>query len=306
MRFDFDECTFSRHTLQKSCPGQWAIALVSDYQRDGSFVLSGADLLLQYTFRTAKGDKTKHEHTNIDWSRFAQDTHVIRIDLHPEDDPKGYAYRKRDKDTQDIYNEREPSRHLYIWNYEGAQYLAFNSPWAKGSHETRRTFSDPRPWISLVRIVSPGVFEYASYRNVKGTCPLFNVARIDTNTLTSCGKTPSNPQLPGLECPTLHYLSQNAFWDAVDQKDDWVDKQHWPELAKAYASMFHVDLVHGQYDPWRRYPGSGWRPLKNCRRTARLALFKWIAWLRKRQLHRLSQLLPSRKRERESGDGEDI
>ena len=74
MRFDFDECTFSRHTLQKSCPGQWAIALVSDYQRDGSFVLSGADLLLQYTFRTAKGDKTKHEHTNIDWSRFAQDT----------------------------------------------------------------------------------------------------------------------------------------------------------------------------------------------------------------------------------------
>ena len=228
---------------------------------------------------------------------------MIRIDLHPEDDPKGYAYRKRDKDTQDIYNERERADTSTSGTTRAPSTSRSTSPWAKGSHETRRTFSDPRPWISLVRIVSPGVFEYASYRNVKAL-PLFNVARIDTNTLTSCGKTPSNPQLPGLECPTLHYLSQNAFWDAVDQKDDWVDKQHWPELAKAYA-MFHVDLVHGQYDPWRRYPGSGGAP-QNCRRTARLALFKWIAWLRKRQLHRLSQLLPSRKRERESGDGEDI
>ena len=100
----------------------------------------------------------------------------------------------------------------------------------------------------------------------------------------------------------MHYLSQSAFWDAIDQKDCWVEKQLWPELAKAYASLFHVDLVHGEYDPWRCYPGSGWRPLKNYRRIARIALFKWIAWLRKRQLHRLSQLLPSRKRERESGD----
>jgi len=303
MRFDFEECCMDRHRLQKSCPGQWTLESVSEMQRDGNFTLSGADLMMKYRFRDTKDDKGSYT-SFIDWSRFADNTHVIRIDLHPEDDPSSsYHLTRYYNETIDVSNARRASRFLYIWHYEGAQYLAFNSAWARDEGSSRRTVPDQRPGILMVRIVKPGVFEYASYKNVKDTPPSFHVTRVNTTTLRSCSKKPTNPQVPGVECPTLFHQSEDGFWDAHDDKDGWVEKQHWPELAKAYASLFHVDLLHEQHDPWRYYPGSGWRNCTRQRRVARIALLKWIAWLRKRQLERLVQLaLPSRKRSRESDE----